>query len=144
MSTKIQKRVREPLNTLHFFRFLQLTMSYWDEEPLPSVQEVRKWNRGQVIENLQKIVNLEEDEIQILRKKRISGKSFLGLTEEKLEQFGLEFGPASEIAEFVKAINGDETASDYVRLSELENEIASLRAQLNNNAYGGCADCCGV
>ena len=84
-------------------------MSYWDEEPLPSVQEVRKWNCSQVIENLQKIVSLEEDEIQILQKKRISGKFFLGLTEEKLEQFGLEFGPASEIAEFVKAINGDET-----------------------------------
>jgi len=39
-------------------------------------------------------------------------------------------------------INGDETASDNVRLSELENEIESLQVQLNKDAYGGCAYCC--
>ena len=120
-------------------------MSYWNEE-LPLIQDVRKWSPSTLIEKLKEkeYLYLDDDDIEILKKKKISGQSFLLLNKEDLEKFGLEFGPASAIAEIVKAINGDETAFDNVRLSELENENASLRAQLNTNVYGWCAYCCGV
>src|SRR6266487_4338377 len=65
------------------------------------------------------------------------------ICQEQLEKFGLKYGPASEIAEFINTIKGDKTASDHVMLFELENEKASLqnenaslRAQLKKHTYG--------
>ncbi|CAG8500355.1 3500_t:CDS:2, partial [Ambispora gerdemannii] len=98
---------------------------------LPLVQEVRKWKRTDVIENLQKSVELDEDDIEILKKEKISGSDFLLLTKKDLKEFGLKSGPATRIAEFVKAINGDEKASDNIKILEFE----SLREQLKKSTY---------
>ncbi|CAG8571623.1 6422_t:CDS:2 [Funneliformis caledonium] len=57
-------------------------------------------------------LDLDEEDIEIIRSKKVSGKDFLGLTTEKLENYGLQPGPASRIAELVKEIKGEKENFD--------------------------------
>ena len=79
---------------------------------LPSVDVVKnEWKKDNVITFLQKEelnLNLDEEDIGIIRSKKVSGKDFLGLTTEILENYGLQPGPASRIAELVKEIKGEQ------------------------------------
>ncbi|EXX63774.1 uncharacterized protein OCT59_002580 [Rhizophagus irregularis] len=82
---------------------------------LPSVDDIKKgWKRDDIITFLQiegLNLDLDKEDIGIIRNKKVSGKDFLSLTTEKLENYGLQPGPASRIAELVKEINGEQEQS---------------------------------
>ncbi|GES85879.1 P-loop containing nucleoside triphosphate hydrolase protein [Rhizophagus clarus] len=78
---------------------------------LPSVDVVKKgWKKHDVIIFLQRKdlnLDLDDEDIEIIRSKKIGGKAFLSLTKEELESYGLQPGPALAIAELVKEIKGE-------------------------------------
>ncbi|CAI2180787.1 10100_t:CDS:2, partial [Funneliformis geosporum] len=80
---------------------------------LPTVEEINGWDRDRVKRFLQAKsteLELEENDIDIIYSKKVSGKAFLRLTEEQLTRvpgtFQLDYTPASAIAELVKQIKG--------------------------------------
>ncbi|PKY24122.1 hypothetical protein RhiirB3_412686 [Rhizophagus irregularis] len=85
---------------------------------LPSVDDIKKgWKRDDIITFLQiegLNLDLDKEDIGIIRNKKVSGKDFLSLTTEKLENYGLQPGPASRIAELVKEINGEQVESKNI------------------------------
>jgi hypothetical protein len=54
-----------------------------------------------VHDDLQQLI---EEDFDIIRKERITGRSFLKLTEEKLRSYGMKGGPASDLADFVESL----------------------------------------
>ncbi|RHZ76321.1 hypothetical protein Glove_199g191 [Diversispora epigaea] len=63
------------------------------EKPAPTLaEEVREYKTNELIEFLRKGEGLEldEDDLEILRKQKISGRAFLKLTEQKLERYGMK------------------------------------------------------
>ncbi|RIA85608.1 hypothetical protein C1645_879202 [Glomus cerebriforme] len=44
------------------------------------------------------------EDFNILRYERISGRSFLKLTEEKLRSYGMKGGPASDLADYAEKL----------------------------------------
>ncbi|GES79878.1 hypothetical protein GLOIN_2v1561751 [Rhizophagus clarus] len=66
---------------------------------------VKDFNTEELIEYLgRKDLKLDENDIKILRKEKISGLAFLKLTKENFRSFGLTLGPATVLAEFIEAI----------------------------------------
>ncbi|KAF0523891.1 hypothetical protein F8M41_015275 [Gigaspora margarita] len=53
-------------------------------------------------------LDIDDDDIQTIEKKKISGLNFLDLSQEKLEEYGLQPGLADTIAKLVKKIKGEE------------------------------------
>ncbi|RGB22223.1 hypothetical protein C1646_822629 [Rhizophagus diaphanus] len=79
---------------------------------LPLVDVVKKeWKKDNVITFLQRKdlnLDLDDEDIEIIRSKKIGGKAFLSLTKEELLSYGLQPGPAIAIAELVKEIKGEQ------------------------------------
>jgi hypothetical protein len=79
---------------------------------LPLVDVVKKeWKKDNVIIFLQREdlnLDLDNDDIEIIRSNKVSGKDFLDLTTEKLKNYGMVSGPASRIAKLVKEIKGEQ------------------------------------
>ncbi|CAG8796709.1 14337_t:CDS:2, partial [Gigaspora margarita] len=78
------------------------------KNPFPSVEEIKKWKKEQVIKFLESKkdeLELEEVDINIINRNRISGSAFLLLTDEKLRNIGLSLGPAITVAHLVKEIS---------------------------------------
>ncbi|RIA95222.1 hypothetical protein C1645_734195 [Glomus cerebriforme] len=66
---------------------------------------IENWDTEDLIDFLKKLdFKLDEDDFTILRKKKIKGRSFLLMDEEKLERCGLEMGPALLLAEVIKSL----------------------------------------
>ena len=63
-----------------------------------------KYNTTEIIDFLRKQedLGLDDDDLEIIREQKINGHAFLNITEEKLQNYGMKGGPASNIAEFVK------------------------------------------
>jgi hypothetical protein len=67
---------------------------------------VKDFNTEELIEYFgRKDLKLDEDDIKILRKEKIAGRSFLKLTEEKLERYGMKGGPATVLVEFIESLS---------------------------------------
>ena len=66
--------------------------------------EIKKYKTKELIDFLHKEedLELEEEDLEILRKQRINGRDFLKVTEEKLRSIGLALGPATRLADFAK------------------------------------------
>src|SRR5581483_9329244 len=47
---------------------------------------------------------LDDDDLKIIEKEKITGRAFLKITEEKLRSIGLGLGPASDLADFAKEL----------------------------------------
>ncbi|GBC08819.1 hypothetical protein RclHR1_00840020 [Rhizophagus clarus] len=67
-------------------------ISYYDTKDLISFLQVQ--------DDLQLI----KEDFDIIRKERITGRSFLKLTEEKLRSYGMKGGPSSDLADFVEKL----------------------------------------
>nr|CAG8539689.1 10938_t:CDS:2 [Entrophospora candida] len=83
--------------------------------PLPSVEEVNKWKRNNVTKFLQdkkEELDLDDEDINIIKNNKVAGSDFLSLTLEMLTQkdglFALSYGPAKRISDLVKDIKGGE------------------------------------
>ncbi|RHZ83804.1 hypothetical protein Glove_87g232 [Diversispora epigaea] len=78
---------------------------------IPTVEVVDKWSPKDVIGFLEskKVEKyLDNDDINIIKKNKVSGKAFLMLTPETLERWGMLGGPADVIARLAKEIKGDQ------------------------------------
>ncbi|CAG8631929.1 19319_t:CDS:1 [Dentiscutata erythropus] len=65
---------------------------------------IKKYKTEELIERWEDL-DLDNDDLSILHKQKISGFSFLELTEEKFLSIGLALGPATALAKSQKAEN---------------------------------------
>ena len=76
-----------------------------------SVEEIKKWKRADVINFLREKkeeLDLDDEDIEIIRTIKVAGQAFLLLTEENLIQNGLFRGPAKSIAYLIETLKGGE------------------------------------
>ncbi|RUP44359.1 hypothetical protein BC936DRAFT_149582 [Jimgerdemannia flammicorona] len=68
-----------------------------------TTDEIMKWNTDRIIQHLTKKFpeEFDEEDFNVLRKEKIKGRVFLGLTKEKLKAYGMAGGPAKVIADCV-------------------------------------------
>src|SRR5204862_4788663 len=80
---------------------------------------VKDFNTEELIDYLgRKNLKLDKDDIKILRKEKISGLSFLELTEEKFRSIGLALGPATTLAKFIEGLS--QKLRNYFSLKTLD------------------------
>ena len=67
---------------------------------------VRKYKTKELIDFLRKEENLEldDDDLNIIKKQKITGRAFLNTTKEELRSYGIPGGPASDLADFAKEL----------------------------------------
>ncbi len=93
---------------------------------------VKDFNTEELIDYLgRKDLKLDEDDIKILRKEKIAGRSFLRLTEEKLERYGMKGGPATVLVEFIEGLS--QKLRNYSSLKTLDD----LKEMLRRNKVNG-------
>ena len=93
---------------------------------------VKDFNTEELIEYLgRKDLKLDEDDIKILRKEKIAGRSFLKLTEEKLECYGMKGGPATVLVEFIESLS--QKLQNYSSFKTLDD----LKEMLRRNKVNG-------
>jgi hypothetical protein len=95
-----------------------------EEKNAPTLAEVvRKYNKDELIEFLrrEKDLELDEDDLEIIKKRKIAGRDFLKKTEEKFMKDGLESGPATRLADFAKELGKRKlkSFSSYKTLKDL-------------------------
>ncbi|CAG8853641.1 16219_t:CDS:1, partial [Gigaspora margarita] len=82
-----------------------------EKVPLPTVNEVEAWTKTeQLIEFLDKQkLGLDNEDFQVLRKRKVTGRNFLRLNVDKLiaHPYKLPGGPAETIAELIEKIKGE-------------------------------------
>ncbi|RUP22196.1 hypothetical protein BC936DRAFT_139107 [Jimgerdemannia flammicorona] len=82
-------------------------------QPPLTTGEIRKWNTDRIIQHLKDNFpdDLDEEDFDILRKGKIKGCAFLGLTEEKLMAYGMVCGLAGVIVSCVAELTANKTES---------------------------------
>jgi len=76
----------------------------------PSVEEIKKWKRADVIKFLQEKkeeLDIDDKHIEVIKDQEVAGSDFLLLSEEKLRSIGMSLGPATRIAELAKEISDE-------------------------------------
>src|SRR5256885_433509 len=73
-------------------------------ETVSLADKIKKYDTTKLIDFLcgKKDLGLNDDNLKIIKKRKINGQAFLKITKEDLEQHGMELGPASNIADFAK------------------------------------------
>ena len=67
---------------------------------------VKDFNTEELIEYLKKKnLKLDDDDIKILRREKISGLAFLETTKEEFRSYGLKAGPATILAKFIEGLS---------------------------------------
>src|ERR1043166_5725189 len=83
---------------------------------------VENWDTETLIDFLkEQNLKLDDDDLGILRKEKITGLSFLGLNEEKFRSVGFALGPATLLAKEVQTLKEKpkRSFSSYLSLSEM-------------------------
>src|ERR1043165_9748729 len=75
-----------------------------ENETVTLVEEIKKYNTAELIDFLrkEKVLDLDDEDLEIFCKRKIIGRDFLKMTDDKLERCGFEIGPASRLADFAK------------------------------------------
>src|ERR1044072_6123309 len=73
-------------------------------ETVSLAEEIKKYKTEALIEYLRKEedLGLDDDDFEIIRKRKIMGRDFLKTSKEEFEHCGLEMGPAKRLADFAK------------------------------------------
>ena len=73
-------------------------------ETVSLADDIKKYKTEALIDFLRKEEDLEldDDDLEILRKQKVNGRDFLKVTEEKLRSVGLGLGPTTRLADFAK------------------------------------------
>ncbi|RIA94146.1 hypothetical protein C1645_760706 [Glomus cerebriforme] len=97
---------------------------------LPSAREIENIsNTGDLIYRLkQSNLGLTDDDYDVLKYHKIIGRTFLLLTEEKLESRGVKLGPALNIAYSVNKIREQNSSSTSMNIDDLD-DIDILREE---------------
>ncbi|CAG8516720.1 385_t:CDS:2 [Dentiscutata erythropus] len=78
-----------------------------EEKNVPTLAEVvRNYKTKELIDFLhkEKDLVLDDDDLKIIKKEKITGYAFLKTTKEELQSYGMSGGPASDLADFVKEL----------------------------------------
>jgi hypothetical protein len=80
------------------------TVTFGNNETVSLADEIKKYKTKELIDFLSKEeeLELEEEDLEIIRKQRVNGRDFLKVTEEKLRSYGMAGGPATRLADFAK------------------------------------------
>jgi hypothetical protein len=75
-----------------------------------TIEEIEKLNRTDLVNYLKnkKDLDLDKQDINIIKNAKFTGQVFLDLTQYDLEKIGLALGPAKAIAALVKTLKGEE------------------------------------
>ena len=93
---------------------------------------VKDFNTEELIDYLgRKDLKLDEDDIKILRKEKISGLAFLDTTKEEFWSYGLKAGPATTLAKFIEGLS--QKLRNYSSLKTLDD----LKEMLRRNKVNG-------
>ncbi len=93
---------------------------------------VKDFNTEELIDYLgRKDLKLDEDDIKILRKEKISGLAFLDTTKEDFWSYGLKAGPATTLAKFIEGLS--QKLWNYSSLKTLDD----LKEMLRRNKVNG-------
>lgn len=87
-----------------------------DNIPFPSVEVVKKWSPKEVItflESKKDELFLYNEDINIIKKNRVTGHAFLDLSQEDLEKCEMPVGPAKTITGLVKEIKNEEQGKSH-------------------------------
>jgi hypothetical protein len=73
-------------------------------ETVSLVDEIKKYKTEALIEYLRKEedLSLDDDDLEIFRKQKITGRAFLKTSKEEFERYGMLGGPATVLADFAK------------------------------------------
>ncbi|CAG8538090.1 3690_t:CDS:2 [Gigaspora rosea] len=114
---------------------------------LPSVEEVQEWKKAGVINFLQENkdkLGLDDDDIDIIKKNKVTGPAFLELTQEELlaSPYELPGGPAKVISKLIKTINGEGQGGSQEQESlkrhierVVKEEVGELRREVKKVRY---------
>jgi hypothetical protein len=85
--------------------------------------EIKKYKSAELIEFLRKEedLGLDDDDLEIIRNEKVTGRAFLDMTEQKFRDCGLKIGPAVTLAKFAKDCKDKKlrSFSSYLSLSEV-------------------------
>src|ERR1051325_11282917 len=73
-------------------------------ETVSLADEIKKYKTEALIEYLRKEedLGLDDDDLEIIRKQKITGRAFLKTSKEEFERYGMLGGPATVLADFAK------------------------------------------
>ncbi|CAB4485799.1 unnamed protein product [Rhizophagus irregularis] len=94
---------------------------------------VRKYNKSELLDFLRKEKNsleLDEDDLEIIRREKINGRNFLKVNVDRLIYHGMKLGPAMTLIEFANDIKESQALNERIR--KLESEKVQLNQQLND------------
>ncbi|RUP05257.1 hypothetical protein BC936DRAFT_140522 [Jimgerdemannia flammicorona] len=74
-------------------------------QPL-SITDIQGWNTDELINHLRGKLDISERSFTILKEQEIDGDTFLKLTQEELERWGMAGGPAKKIVEYANKLKG--------------------------------------
>ncbi|RIA90867.1 hypothetical protein C1645_137996 [Glomus cerebriforme] len=90
--------------------------------------KVRKYKTNELIEFLrqEEDLGLDEDDLEIIRKRKIMGRDFLKTSKEEFEHCGLKMGPAKRLVDFAEECKEKKLGSFSMHLNEeIRNRIDS-------------------
>src|SRR5204863_488156 len=105
-----------------------------EEKNAPTQAEVvRKYKTNELINFLRKEEDLEldEDDLRIIKKEKITGRDFLKTTKDEFRSVGLALGPASRLAGFAKEL-GKCILRSYKTQKDLENMLGKYKVGGND------------
>ncbi|RHZ63264.1 hypothetical protein Glove_330g33 [Diversispora epigaea] len=88
-----------------------------NQKTLPTIEKVKEWEQDDIIKFLhekREELNLENEDIKIIRRNRVSGNDFLKLSLEDPKLYGIPFGPAKRIIGLIKKIK-DKPQGKYLK-----------------------------
>ncbi|CAB4426900.1 unnamed protein product [Rhizophagus irregularis] len=80
-----------------------------------SISKVKRLNTEKLIKFLSEEIQLDEDDLDIIHEKKVSGRAFIKLTEDKLEEWGVADGSVLAILDFVEELRGEGCKSSSMR-----------------------------
>jgi hypothetical protein len=75
---------------------------------LTLAEEIRKSDTEKLTGILEQHLYLDGDDLSIIREKKITGRIFFKLTEDKLEKWGIPDGSALAIVDFINELTSEE------------------------------------
>ncbi|POG83187.1 hypothetical protein GLOIN_2v1761216 [Rhizophagus irregularis DAOM 181602=DAOM 197198] len=92
-------------------------------ESVSLADDIKKYDTAKLIDFLrgEKDLGLDDEDLEIIRKRKINGRAFLKTSKEEFERYGLEGGPATNLADFAKECKDKKLKafSSYLSLSEV-------------------------
>ncbi|CAG8673409.1 11770_t:CDS:2, partial [Ambispora gerdemannii] len=99
-------------------------------DPFTLIEKIKKYNTDELVGFLQaENLGLDEDDLKIIRSKKVTGRVFFKLTENKLEKWGMPSGSALTIADLINELKDNENEPPSKRM-KVEDEDVKVQYHL--------------